>query len=445
MTLTAAQESEAEAQPNSTELVIKEARLETRRRRLRITLAVLIVTAAAITIWLGNGGGTGHPAKSPRIGTSNPKRGAPTGSSNAATPVVLNGQSINRVVAFGPSTLWVFTANEVATSGGGQGIELTTNAGKTWTNVTPPKLGVDGGDRWMGNFTALSPTSAWLTYGRIDSGPQIIEATTNAGKTWSKVGVLPPNGCELQFVTLRDGTCTVLGGAAGSMLITIDRTADGGATWHLVYKNLPSTTSSNGSIPFGCDKNIDFTSASKGFALFFCNGGSGANIEETLNGGLTWWERNVVQPSSVPEGGGGYTGPPVFSGADGAIPYSVGRDSEIYVTSDGGQSFHPVYPPGKLKQWSEDIVSPFVWRLTDGKEILGTNNGGRTWFTVGSDTVLQTDEYSRSAPPGGLVQFSTPSVGWLLENQYDANSKLLRSGDGGHRWKEIIVPGTKKL
>ena len=44
------------------------------------------------------------------------------------------------------------------------------------------------------------------------------------------------------------------------------------------------------------------------------------------------------------------------------------------------------------------------------------------------------------------MQFSTPSVGWLLENQYDANSKSApRSSDGGHRWKEIIVPGTKKL
>lgn len=441
MTLTSVQESDVEAQRNSTELLIKEARLESRRRRLRIVLAVLIVIAATVAIWLGSGGGTGHPVTTPRIGSSNPKRSTPTGSSNAAVPIVLNGQSINRVAEFGSSTLWVLTGNEVATSGGGQGVELTTNAGKTWTNVTPPNLGVDGGDRWMGNFTALSATNAWLTYGRIDSGPQIIEATTNAGRTWSKVGVLPPNGCELQFVTFQDGTCTVLGGALGSMLITIDRTTDGGAKWHLVYKNLPSTTSSEGSIPFGCDKNIDFTSPSKGFALFFCNGGSGAIIEETVNGGLTWWGRNVVQPSSVPEGGGGFSGPPVFSGAHGAIPYVVGRDSEIYVTSDGGRSFHPVYPPGKLRPWSEDIVSPFIWRLTYGKEILGTNDGGRTWFTVSSDTVLQSDD----SPQGGLVQFSTSGVGWLLENQYDVNSKLLRSTDGGRQWRKIFVPGTKKL
>jgi hypothetical protein len=43
------------------------------------------------------------------------------------------------------------------------------------------------------------------------------------------------------------------------------------------------------------------------------------------------------------------------------------------------------------------------------------------------------------------MQFSTVSDAWLLENQYDVNSKLLRSTDGGRQWVKVIVPGTKKL
>jgi photosystem II stability/assembly factor-like uncharacterized protein len=361
---------------------------------------------------------------------------------------VLDGQSVNQVVAFGPDLLWVFTANETATSGGGQGIELTSNAGRTWRNVTPPGLSVDGGDRWMGNFGALTPTTAWVVSGRIESGPQVIETTQNAGRTWSRVGVLPtpPGGCELQFVNVHDGTCTVLGGALGSMLITIFRTSDSGASWYKVYANTPNTTSARkGAIPFGCDKDVDFTSSTKGFTLFFCAGGSGADVEESLNGGSSWFERPVVQPKSVPEGGGGFAGPPVFAGSKGAIPYVVGRDSEVYVTENGGRTFHPVYPPGKPKQWAEDIMSPLIWRLTYGKTILGTDNGGNTWFTLTSNTVLEANDYTKGAPPGGLVQFGSTSDGWLTENRYDTNSIVLRTDDGGRQWHTDVVPGTKRF
>jgi photosystem II stability/assembly factor-like uncharacterized protein len=213
-----------------------------------------------------------------------------------------------------------------------------------------------------------------------------------------------------------------------------------------VFANTIGTTSATkGSIPFGCDKNIYFTSAAKGFTLFFCNGGSGAIVEESLNGGVTWLDRTVAQPSSVPEGGGGFSGSPVFDGSNGAMPYSVGTDSEIYVTANGGQSFHPVDPPGKAKQWMEDIVSPFIWRLTYGKTILGTDNGGKTWFTLTSNTVLQTNDYAKGAPPGGIVQFGSTNDGWLTENQYDPNSVLLRTTDGGRQWRKVAVPGTKKF
>jgi photosystem II stability/assembly factor-like uncharacterized protein len=447
MTMAPVRRAHHESSRDPAELLIKEARLEARRRRLRYVVVAFIVLVASVAIWLSSGGVT-HRTPPSRVGTASPRGGAPTSSSNGSAPLVLNGQSVNQVVPFGPNILWVFTANETATSGGGQGLELTTNGGRTWKDVTPPGLGVDGGNRWLGNFSAISPTSAWIVYGRIDSGPQFIETTQNAGRTWSRVGVMPglPEGCELQFVNVDDGTCTVLGGAAGSMLIRIRRTSDEGSSWRLVFANSIGTSSfTNGSIPFGCDKNVYFTNAETGFTLFFCAGGSGAIVEETLNGGRTWLDRTVVQPASVPEGGGGFTGPPVFDGADGAIPYTVGQDSEVYVTNNAGVSFHPVYPPGKPRQWMEDIVSPFVWRLTYGKTVLATDNGGRSWFTLTSRTVLQTNNYAPGSPTGGIVRFGSANDGWLTENEGDTNSVLLRTTDGGRRWRKVVVPGTKKL
>ena len=438
MTMTPVRRTSRSAMPDPVELLIKEAHQNKLRRRLRFTAGVLLVLVAVAAAWQGSGGGT-HPASPLRVHTSSPGRGSPSGSSNLAALTVLGGQSLLQVIPFGSSTLWVSTMDQVKLTGGGQGIEWTANAGKTWNDVTPAGLGVTGGTHWINGFFALSPTRAWLVYGGVEKGAQVIETTNDAGRHWSKVGVLPQGGCTLQFVTLRDGTCTDAVGALGSMPIGIYRTANGGASWRKIFQSSPLTTSNTtGSIPFGCDKSIHFENATKGFALFWCAGGTGAFIYETTNGGVIWVERHVTQPR-VPLGGGGFVGPPVFVGSQGAVPYGGGSYSAVFVTDNGGQSFHPVYPPGKPRQWAVDVISPTQWRLTYGKEILATNNGGTSWFTITSNTVLRSDSYAKGAPTGGLVEFTTPEDGWLTENS--ANSMLLHNGDGGRHWNIVKVPG----
>lgn len=445
MTMTPVRQTSRQELPDPTELLIKEARQKMLRRRLRFVVVALIVFVTAIVVWQTSGGTT-HPASPFRVNASSPKGGSPSGSSNLSALTVLGGQSLSQVVPFGLNTLWVTTANQVKSTGGGQGIELTTNAGRTWTNVTPPGLSVDGGTHWMNGFFAFSPTRAWIVAGRFSVGPQILETTSDAGHHWSRIGVLPAPLCTLQFVTPLDGTCVDAVGAGGSMPIGIYRTANGGASWHKMFQSSPSTTSATpGSIPFACDKRIHFESATKGFVLFWCGGGTGAFIYETTNGGVTWAEQNVTQPSPVPLGGGGFIGLPVFNGAKGAVAYGGGSYSAVFVTVNGGQSFHPVYPPGKFRMWAVDILSPQQWRLTYGKEILATNNGGSSWFTVTSNTVLVTTgfvkgSYVKGAPPGGLVDFVSPNDGWFTENT--ANPLLLRTNDGGRKWRIVTVPGT---
>lgn len=445
MTMTPVREANRQVMPDPTELLIKEARQRMLRRRLRFVVAVLLVLVAAAAIWQGSGGDT-HTSTPPSVHTSSPRGGSPSGSSNLSALTVLGGQSLSQVVPFGLSTLWVSTANVVKSTGGGQGIELTTNAGRTWTNVTPPGLSVDGGTHWINGFFALSPTRSWIVAGGFSVGPQILETTSDAGHHWSRIGVLPHTSCTLQFVTPLDGTCVDAVGAGGSMPIGIYRTADGGASWHKIFQSSPSTSSATpGSIPFACDKSVHFESATKGFVLFWCSGGTGAFIYETINGGVTWAEQHVTQPSTVPLGGGGFEGLPVFNRSMGAVAYEGGSYSAVFVTANGGQSFHPVYPPGKLRMWAVDILSPQQWRLTYGKEILATNNGGSSWFAITSNTVLRTTSfvkgsYVKGTPPGGLVDFVSPNDGWFTENA--VNPLLLRTSDGGRKWRIITVPGT---
>src|ERR1700689_78880 len=139
MTMAPVRRAHHESSRDPAELLIKEARLEARRRRLRYVVVAFIVLVASVAIWLSSGGVT-HRTPPSRVGTASPRGGAPTSSSNGSAPLVLNGQSVNQVVPFGPNILWVYTANETATSGGGQGLELTTNGGRTWKDVTPPGL-----------------------------------------------------------------------------------------------------------------------------------------------------------------------------------------------------------------------------------------------------------------------------------------------------------------
>lgn len=442
MTMTPVRGTGRQGLPDTTELLIKEARQKMLRRRLRIAVVALIVLVAAIAIWQASGGIT-HPVSPLRVHTSSPKNGSPSGSSNLSALPVLGGQTLFQISPTSADDLWIWSQNQVALTGGGQDIELTTNGGRTWTNVTPPGLTIDGGRHWINGFFALSSTRAWLVYGGVDKGPQTIETTSDAGRHWSKVGVMPSSGCSLQFVSPADGTCTVYAGAMGSMGIAIYRTSDGGRRWSNIFNSDMTQASLNestpvGSLPFGCDKRIPFTSATTGWALFLCAGGA-APIYESTNGGVTWVNRSAVPASPMVVGGAGFSGTPVFSGSRGAVAYTGGSYSLVYVSDNNGQTFRPVYPPGTRRTWSVNILSPLQWRLAYKNVILSTNNGGKSWIKVVSDA-NQVVKRLRYASPAPAIQFATGSRGWIIQN-----NQLLRTTDGGRQWQKVVVPGTEKL
>lgn len=442
MSTTSTEETSAATPAQPSELLIREARRRSLRRRRWAGVVALVAAVALLALWHG-GSGAG-PSSSTRASDSPANRAAP-GASNSVALSIPGGQSVAVTIPFGPRTLWVETSDTTATSGGAQAIERTVDGGRTWSDVTPPGLSVSGSTHYLEGLVALSPTRAWLTYGGFSSSSRpILETTGDAGRHWSRVGELPTPGCTLQFTSVGDGTCVDAVGAMGSMPIGIYRTADGGASWHKIFQSAISTTAAPGSIPFGCDKITRFESATKGFVYFWCAGGTGATIYETTNGGVTWSPSDVVAPSPVPSGGGGFGGTPVFSARRGAVAYLGGSYSAVYVTTDGGRSFQPVYAPGTPRTWAVDLITPSKWRLTYAREILATNNAGHSWFAVTSGTVLTARTYAKGAPPGGFVDFVGTNDGWLTENQYDANSSLWRTTDAGRQWRRVQVPGTQR-
>lgn len=358
-------------------------------------------------------------------GSASPRRTAPEA-----------GQSLQRAWPIGTETAWVWTQN---LAGGPQALERSTDGGKDWTDVTPPGLDQQIGNRFISDFYGLDADHAWVVYGGVaSSAAQIISSTSDGGRHWRVIGRRPSTyGCDLQFVTPTEGWCTVIGPAAGSESVELYRTLDGGKHWAVVSETSPSTVTPAGSLPFGCDKDIQFVNPSTGWAVFACAAGV-ASLYETTNGGKTWVSRAVAAPSGALEYGSGFVGIPVLDGADGAVGYTISGPSPksvAYVSSDAGASWHPVTPPGPPEPWLVDVINPLRWRLVHGDRILGTDDAGRSWYTITSDVSFKL-YYSYLSPTPPVVDFATRNVGWIV------SSSLWRTTDGGSTWLRVAVPGT---
>ena len=230
----------------------------------------------------------------------------------------------------------------------------------------------------------------------------------------------------------------MMDGAAGSMVITIYRTGDGGRTWKMVSSNLSQVTNSKvlaGSLPFMCDKDIEFASPTRGWALFACNGGL-APLYETFDGGATWARRSVALPPGSLDAGS-YFQPKVQQfGKVAVVGLEVGSHTVVYVSTDGAVTFHPVAIPGAPRYWIVDAVSATTWRLVAGNHVLATDNGGTSWSTLTTNVRFNLfGGYGSPTPPA--VDFGTGQIGWVVET-----TSIWRTTDGGHQWSRVAVPGT---
>jgi photosystem II stability/assembly factor-like uncharacterized protein len=395
-------------------------------------LVGLIVAAVAFVWLVGGAPGTAAPDR--------PARAVALVRSGRSAD---GGQSLLEAWPVSSSSVWAWTEN--LSGHGAQGLQLSTDGGRSWIDVTPSGLGEQVGDHVITGFFALDAEHAWVVYGGIASGAaQSIAATADGGRRWSVVGHRPSSyGCSLQFVSPDDGWCAVIGAAAGSETVKLFRTEDGGTHWQVVSTTSP-TTSAPGSLPFACDKDIQFVDRSVGWAMFGCAGGL-APLYQTLDGGARWIRRRVAAPAGgVGDGGSGFGGTPVLAGTDGAVGYTIDAPKErsvVYVSRDSGVSWRAVTPPGGPRPWLVDIITPLQWRLVAGKRILATDNGGHTWYTI--NTNLNVATYSLYASAPAPVDFESSAIGWIVNQASPTAPALLwRTTDGGHTWRRISVPGT---
>ncbi len=382
----------------------------------------------------------------------------------AARPAESGGQVIQQAWTTGASTAWVWTAG--AATGSAQGLRRTVDGGKTWATVTPAGLARQSGDHFITGLYALNATRAWVTYGGVAMGTaQTIAATADGGRHWTAIGHEPLTrvsfsafvyGCALDFVTAQDGWCETTPAFLGSEAAYIYRTADGGRKWQLVSKTPGPAPDPAGSLPFGGDKDTRFVTPRIGWTVFAEAGAITAPLYETVNGGKTWVRRQAAKAPGTFDGGSGFSGQPVISGARGAVGYTIagpwkaaagpadsapGAETVVYATGDGGLKWHAVIPPGKPAAWLVDAITPLSWRLVAGSRILATDNAGKTWRTI-TDSVRLNPLYPYDDPTAPAVNFANPQTGWLVSTSDVGLLSLWRTVDGGRTWRQLIVPGT---
>jgi photosystem II stability/assembly factor-like uncharacterized protein len=156
----------------------------------------------------------------------------------------------------------------------------TVNGGRTWKTISP----VEGGAGVLPfGVTFLTPQHGYVLIASTGTGSNgvlnMLTQSTNGGRTWSLVKAFPkPYAMEhVDFESARFGWA--LGPVKVNMLSTgavdigteLFRTTDGGATWTMVYKSLPTTLA-----------DMVFVTPSVGYAS------ATHAILKTVNGGKTW-------------------------------------------------------------------------------------------------------------------------------------------------------------
>ncbi len=400
--------------------LIAEARRRARRRRLALLAVALAGAGGGIAAWRLT---TGTPAP-------------PSPAADAA-----------RIAAVARRT----NILELGLSGGvgwamnGLGFWITRDGGGTWITATPKHVRT-AGDAYarIDDVRFVDRDHGWLSAADVYGGFPLpknaptwrhmeIDRTTDGGRTWH--ASIPP-GCfqlcgetHLSFVDARRGFAIVAQG--------VFATTDGGATWSRVARP-----------PFSGE--IAFVGARRGFGVSDPArwGGpqeavpiGGGRVYRTVDGGRSW----VRLPL------GGNADSVTFFGRDGVVPVRVrttrGQRLVVHVTHDGGASWTTRTAPFRLdRQWGVpagssyfSAASPGVWVVAGSRVLHETTDAGRSWHTVrplglpARATIWQ-------------ASFTSASDGWAifwLPKGNGGSGALVRTTDGGLTWTPLAPPVPK--
>ncbi len=405
--------------------LIEEARRRARRRRrgiATVVVAIVVLLAAGTSVLVS------QPAKTPVSGP---------GAGRSAIARTRTPQSV-RLVA--PGYVWFlnrtvgWVEDEYA-----QRLLMTTDAGRSWVNISPPELGRPQrvAQRSLAGVFFLSRSNFWAAvFDEPSTGSAPVELlhTTDGGRHWIDIQSFPRDYGQvwIDFLNQQRGWVMVDQGAAMNVdPVTIYGTDSGGAHWtELASSSGPMWTGTPGAPTAGCDKTgITFSNAASGWITGDCNGR--VVLSHTVDGGARW--RSLLLTSARTTLYSGYTFPPRFFGSkDGAFTAVFGSRNGyralIYTTTTAGVTWATHALPGRPPAEQVDILSPTVWIAHSRHTLYTTTNAGASWRP--QPTITGILGFS------GTLDFTTPADGWAILAA-GSTHQLWHTTTGGRHWVRI--------
>lgn len=328
----------------------------------------------------------------------------------------------------------------------------TTDGGHHWTNVTPHEISLNTSQEVDASFFR-SVQEGWIAIGSVNqrSSTRVFH-TRDGGKTWTRatLGGSPPAGVtSITFVDPVHGWLMAGGGGAmGSAPAAIYQTHDSGKHWTKEAMVSPEQLEDHG-LTFGGDKNgLVFQDQTTGWMTGSTHPGipTHAWLYVTHDGGQSWHPQQLPIPKALSSTHLVFTEPPLtftsglsllpvgFSAANGDSPFTA----LFYTSQASGQEWEPMTSIPNLT--SPRLVYSFIdatngWIIA-GDKLYHTLDGAHSW------TAIKPTPSLRNA---FQIDFVTNQMGWALiaNDGRDAYSDLLLTTDGGRVWTTLSPRVTK--
>lgn len=294
-------------------------------------------------------------------------------------------------------------------------------------------------DQGFRGLDAVDRRTAWVTGGSASGGPGRVFRTTDAGRSWQDVSPPETTGLLFRDVEARSASEAVVLAIGPGDASRIYRTTDGGATWAAAFVN------DDPAAFYDCM--AFYPGGRHGLALSDPVGGK-FRILATRDAGRSW---TVLPDAGMPEAptefGFAASGDCLVTAGRTAYFGSGGGDARVFRSDDFGYTWTAT--PSTIPAGEAAGVFALAFRTpkdgvavggdfadpADGVDAVATTRDGRTWRSAGDLDHLAED--AAYLPGGGHLLVVTGESGAVMGTSL--------SRDGGRSWTKVSDSGWHAL